>query len=443
MSGNIFDEKILKTQAFSFLHEFLTDIIDVFPEYKDAIIEKYNPFLSRDQERIQGDNQEKCDIAMEFINNLSKYTKQITDKDDSMFVDDLYLLHKVNFKDIWCSKISDTTRGKIWNYLQTFSMLSITINSNKDLTKIMSSLNNIVKGEASETENNELNAVINNLKKLSTSLTKGDDDDGEPPVPDLSGEGVEDKFNSFFSGSKIGDLAKEIAGDLNVEKMVAENKDKPEDLLKNLFSGGGGGGAEGGGKFNIMNVVENISSKINKKIADGDIKEDDLMKEAQNMMSSMQGNSLFGNLFNQTSAAMGQAGGGGGGGAGAAPDISGMLNMLGGLGGAASAAGGGAEGAPDMSGMLNMLGGLGGAAGGDGGGAPDMSGMLSMLGGLTGGDAGGAGDKDADINSILGIGESSTRAPTSATAPASSDRNVAARQRLQKKLQQKKESKKD
>ena len=414
MSGNIFDEKILKTQAFSFLHEFLADIIAVFPEYKDMIVENYNLFLSRDKEEEgKEDNQEKCDIAMEFINNLSKYTKQITEKDDSMFAEDIYLLNKVNFKDVWCSKISDATRGKIWNYLQTFSMLSITINSNKDLTKIMSSLNNIVKGEASETENSELNAVINNLKKLSTSLTKGDDDDddGEPPVPDLSGEGVEDKFNSFFSGSKIGDLAKEIAGDLNVEKMMAENKDKPEDLLKNLFSGGGD--SEGGG-FNIMNVVENISSKINKKITDGDIKEDDLMKEAQNMMSSMQGNSLFGNLFNQTSAAMGKSGGDGSG-AGtdtAVPDISGMLNMLGGLGGGGGGGGGGDGAMPDISGMLNML----GAGGGGGGVGPD-------------------GEPEPDLNSILGIGQPSR---STGTRP-SSDRNVAARHRLQKKLKSKKE----
>jgi hypothetical protein len=421
MSGNIFDEKILKTQAFSFLHEFLVDIIAVFPEYKEPIVEKYNPFLSRDQERIQGDNQEKCDIAMEFINNLSKYTKQITDKDDSMFADDLYLLNKVNFKDIWCSKISDTTRGKIWNYLQTFSMLSITINSNKDLTKIMSSLNNIVKGEASETENSELNAVINNLKKLSTSLTKGDDD-GEPPVPDLSGEGVEDKFNTFFSGSKIGDLAKEIAGDLNVEKMVAENKGNPEDLLKSLFSGGGTTGAEGGGGFNIMNVVENISSKINKKITDGEIKEDDLMKEAQNMMSSMQGNSLFGNLFNQTSAAMGKSGGAGAG-TGA---------------GTGTGAGAGTDAAvPDISGMLNMLGGLGGGGGGGGGDGtmPDISGMLNMLGAASGG-GGDGGEPEPDLNSILGIGQPSRSTGTRAS---SSDRNVAARQRLQQKLKDKKD----
>ena len=95
MSNNILDEKILKTQAFSFLHEFITDVIAVFPEYKDTIVEKYNPFLSRDESRIQGDNQEKCDIAMEFLNNISKYNKQITNKDDSLFKDDIYLLHKV------------------------------------------------------------------------------------------------------------------------------------------------------------------------------------------------------------------------------------------------------------------------------------------------------------------------------------------------------------
>jgi hypothetical protein len=378
MNNNILDEKILKTQAFSFLHEFLVDIINVFPEYKDNIVEKYNPFLSREQDRIQGDNQEKCDIVMEFLNNISKYNKQITDKDDSLFKDDIYLLHKINFKTIWCSKITESTRNKIWSYLQTFSMLSITINSNKDLKKIMNSLNDIVTGSSKSGENKELNLVLKNLKKLSTSLSKEDDDKAIPSIPE-GDKSMEDNFNKLFSGSKIGDLAKEIAGDLNVEEMVKNNKGNPEDLLKNIFSGD----KEKGG-FNIMNVVENISNKINKKINDGDIKEDDLMKEAQKMMSNIQGDSLFGNLFNQ----------------------------MGGVNKGSSGAAG-MPGMPDMANMLNQMTGSGGGNNGTPG-IPDMSNMFNML-------SNGASQSEPDI---------------------SSDRNVAARQKLQQKLKNRQETKK-
>jgi hypothetical protein len=200
----------------------------------------------------------------------------------------------------------------------------------------------------------------------------------------------------MFNGSKIGDLAKEIAGDLNVEKIVKENQGNPGEILKNLFSGGGG---DGDSKFNIMNVVENISSKINNKISTGDLKEEDLMKEAQNMMSSMQGNSLFGNLFNQTGAAMDKDGGG-------MPDLSSMMNMLGGAG-TGTGTGKGTGGMPDLSNMMNMLGG-----GGGGDGAPDLSSMMNMLSGN-------------NTETSSNAGESS------------SDRNVAARQRLQKKLRNK------
>ena len=344
MSTNILDEKILKTQAFSFIHEFLADILNVFPEYKDKLVEAYNPFLSRQQDRIQGDNQEKCDIAMEFLNNISKYNKEIADKNDSLFENDIYLLHKVNFKEIWESKISDNTRTKIWNYLQTFSMLSITINSNKDLKKIMNSLDNIVKGDASENDNNELNAVLQNLRKLSTSLTKKDDDEGIVTTEHLKNTGpVETHFNNLFNGSKIGDLAKEIASDLNIENIVKENRDKPEDLLKNLFSGDN----KDGKGFNIMNVVENISNKINKKITDGDLKEDDLMNEAKNMMANMDSNSLFGNLFNKDGDKSKADNGG-------MPDISNMLSMLGNMGNQD-----GNTGVPDISSMLNMMGSMG------------------------------------------------------------------------------------
>ena len=371
----LLDEKILKTQGFSFLHEFLADIVTVFPEYREKLVEHYNPFLSRNQERIQGDNQDKCDILIEFLQNIAKYNKLISEKDESLFDKNIYLLKEVNFKKLWNSKISDTTREKLWNYLQTFSMLSITINSNNELKHIMGSLNSIVKGEdtGDASKDPQMNAVLNNLKKLTTSLSKEDDKDPEVPgIPKEEVNKVEDNLNTMFNGSKIGDLAKEIAGDLNVENMIKESSGNPENLLKSLFQGNSG---EGDNKFNIMNVVENISSKINKKITDGELKEDDLMNEAKNMMSSMQGNSLFGNLFNQTASAMETSGKGG------MPDISKMADML------------------------KMV-------GGDGGGSDE-----------------------AQLDEIF----SDKPTPKRSSEIPSGDRNAQARQRLQRKLQQRKD----
>ena len=66
---------------------------------------------------------------------------------------------------------------------------------------------------------------------------------------------------------------------------------------------------------------------------------------------------------------------------------------------------------------------------------PDISGMLNMLGAASGG-GGDGGEPEPDLNSILGIGQPSRSTGTRAS---SSDRNVAARQRLQQKLKDKKD----
>lgn len=367
----LLDEKLLKSQGFSFLHDFLTDIIIVFPEYSDNLKKHYSSFLSIKKEEIK-ENKENFDILIEFLKNISEYNSLISEKDTSLFDQDIYLLKEVNFKKLWNSKISDKTREKLWNYLQTFSMLSITINSNNELKQIMGSITSIVEGK--DTDNPQVNGLLDNLKKLSTSLSKEDDKDPDvPSIPNEDVKKVEDNLNNMFNGSKIGDLAKEIASDLNVENLIKQNSENPENLLKNLFHSN----SENGDNFNIMNVVENISSKINKKITDGELKEDDLMNEAKNMMSNMQGNSLFGNLFNQTASAMDTSGKGG------MPDISKMADML------------------------------------------------KMVGG-----GGGDGDsKESQLDEIF------SDKPAPKTFTSSGDRNEQARQRLQRKLQQRKNKK--
>ena len=80
--------------------------------------------------------------------------------------------------------------------------------------------------------------------------------------------------------STIGKLAKEISGELDTSSF--ENMENPSDLLGSLFGNGDPKTKESFG--NLMNTV---CSKLDNKFKSGDIKQDDIFKEAQQMMGGL------------------------------------------------------------------------------------------------------------------------------------------------------------
>ena len=98
-------------------------------------------------------------------------------------------------------------------------------------------------------------------------------------------------------GGSIGDLAKEIADEIDTDKL---NLEDPGKLLKGLLSGNLENDDSG-----LMGLVENITGKIHQKVSSGELDQDKLFNEAQGVMSSFNkmgggGNSnLFANLFSQ------------------------------------------------------------------------------------------------------------------------------------------------
>ena len=101
------------------------------------------------------------------------------------------------------------------------------------------------------------------------------------------------KETSFIEDSKIGSLAKEIAQDLDLGSL---NIDKPEDIFKS-----------GNGNM-IGDIVSKVSSRLQQKFENGDIQQDDLMKEAMQFIGGMgsgAGADMFANLMK--SMAQGQA----------------------------------------------------------------------------------------------------------------------------------------
>jgi hypothetical protein len=182
----------------------------------------------------------------------------------------------------------EVTLDDIYKDQQSYLVLIIglieKINNKEDITN-----------ELSEILDDEIKILLVNLKKVKVVVNMNTN------IDDLIGD------------SKIGNLAKEISNSINLEDLNIEN---PSDLLnpENLFGGNGGN--------LIGNLVQQVGSSITDKINSGEIRQDELVKDAFSLMSRMQGGSDNNPIINDMMSNMmnardnGESGGNAGGNAG-------------------------------------------------------------------------------------------------------------------------------
>lgn len=263
------NEKIL-----SVFKKMVNDIMDVYPEQKGSIYEKYESVMN-----METLNLEECELLKKFMNNIGKHSSKITSKDVNVITDDL--IDGIPLKKIWESDISESVKDEIWKYLQTFCIISINLNSSKELQELLSG-----ETETIDPENRKDLKDLKRIKKLKESIdtineTKKND------VPDMNG------MNDIFSNTGIGQLAKEIAEGINFEEMLGQNNDldsgeqNMEDVMQNIMN-----------PANFMNLFQNINSKVQDKIQSGDIDESMLTGEAQNLYGNFQNNPMFQSMMN-------------------------------------------------------------------------------------------------------------------------------------------------
>ena len=114
---------------------FINDLIKVFPEHKESLENNYNDILEL-EELVIDDNE----IIKEFLKMIDSISDDITNKNDEIFTDDLYLVKDISMKTIWGSDISNKTKNSIWKYLQSICLINITINSNDKINEVLKSL---------------------------------------------------------------------------------------------------------------------------------------------------------------------------------------------------------------------------------------------------------------------------------------------------------------
>jgi hypothetical protein len=260
-----------------YLIDFLTELKNIFPELAESIDLNYSNITDTSTEYIA-----------EFMQNISKYSDKIAQKDDSLFTKTadnkkVVLLRDINFIKLWHSGISDNTKQAIWKYLHTLTILGSYSDDNSEIVqqvfKQLSSMNLTPDAIDEQAKN-----IMNMMSNIKTTTDKpSDTQSAETPPPSADKNSMDD----MLSGSTIGKLAQEISQEIDMSSLDLND---PGKLMSSLLGG------KADGNNGLMELIKNVSSKVATKLSNGNVNQKDLLSEAQAMMSGLQGSGA-GNLF--------------------------------------------------------------------------------------------------------------------------------------------------
>ena len=282
------------------INDFTQDLKNCFPELTENFENiDYNLYYSHCK-----------DVYPENFFNILYENEELFDENKNRF-----LLPDIDFHKIMNDEsLSDSSKKTIWKYLQL--VLFVICNDVKDKKefgdanylfdaineddlhqKINSTMDemknffmNIDEGISGENINNIFESAMGDISNVEQMFNNMRDDislneDSSFNASNMFGENMDaDKLKDHLSGimgGKIGSLAKEIAEEASKELGIdEENMDeaKQQDFLKSMFKN----------PAKLMNIVKNIGNKLEEKFKSGEIKESELLDEAQQIMGKIQ-----------------------------------------------------------------------------------------------------------------------------------------------------------
>ena len=263
----------------STLKLFINDIIKIYPEYNESLNEYYGDLI-----KIDSCNDDK--YVKRFMRKFVVHKELISNKNNDLFNESVCFLKNVDFKEVWENKITvESIKKTIWDYLQTLFVIGDTIISDTD--RIKSLVETLKKNRNNETVDDELHPENKELMNMLQNLSEN---------KDLPNEDI-------LSNGLIGNLAKELAGDIDLDSMNL-NMDDGNSNIGDIF----GKLMSGDNPMKFMNLIQDVGKKIQTKLADGNVNQGDLLNEAQNMMGMLGNNNpLFDTLLNTAKKEMANA----------------------------------------------------------------------------------------------------------------------------------------
>tara|TARA_B100000131_G_scaffold309629_1_gene340358 strand:+ start:857 stop:1918 length:1062 start_codon:yes stop_codon:yes gene_type:complete len=197
-----------------------------------------------------------------YIYSISQYKSDVFNTEEP-FV----LLQYIQLSEYWKHNLSQSTRNSLLNYLHILYILAFRSQ------RVVSTDIDLNSDEPSESE--LFFTLVKNIRKSkSENNTCCEREKCENETSSA--------LDSILGGGMLGELAKDIAEDIDFEKDLGN----PMELM-GMLMGGGGENSKAGGNF--MNLVQKIGNKVQNKIESGEIDHGQLLNEAQNIMGSLGG----------------------------------------------------------------------------------------------------------------------------------------------------------
>ena len=236
-------------------------------------------------------------------------------KEDSII--NTFFLPDVDFKILFNSDITDKTKKSIWKYLQLIlftivgnmkdkanfgetTSLFEGIDENELQSKLQETMSGISDfftnmGNAMKPDETSENSAENEEPKQTFNFEKMN---GMPNMEELHGH-----LKGMFDG-KIGSLAKEMAEEVSKELSDILGEDITDartsgDIIKKIMKN----------PKKMMDLIKTVGNKLNDKMKNGEISQDEIMKEASEIMQKMKemgGGDQFSDMMKNFAKSMGK-----------------------------------------------------------------------------------------------------------------------------------------
>lgn len=284
------------------ISDFTADLFRTFPEYeeKQKAGELDPGYIDCIEYQVAQDYSANIPETVETLytqisSSLSKKFFDILYKNETVFEEEGELLPSIDLTYLWSQDLTDHTREILWNYLQLllFSILGNTdMSTFGDTAKLFEAIDETMLKE-------KLQETVENMQSMfDTSFS--DVSGGNFTTEDIPNADDLHKHVETIMGGKIGALAKEIAEETAQEmELNVDNATNMNDVFKKLFQN----------PKKLFSMIQNVGTKLDTKMKSGDIKESELMEEAQAMMEHMKSMPGMKQFTKMMSKGMGSMGG--------------------------------------------------------------------------------------------------------------------------------------
>jgi len=292
---NVKKEVVIPENFSTIIDDFTRDILITFPECSSAIELWWTPTV--EEVRLK-------QITNTFNHCLKVYPERFFDilyKNEDIFKNEstasTEFLPYIIFKHLWKCEITENTKTSIWKYLQL--ILFSVVNNVTDGASFGNAAELFNTIEVSDFKT-KLHDALNSVQEVLTNTIKKDEDDtndsantstNASSMPSNmnclpSADEIHNHMNGMFKG-QLGDLAKELAEEtaqgLDID---FNNVTDAKDIFQNLFKN----------PSKLMNIVKNVSEKLDSRIKSGKLNESELISEATEIMNNMKNIPGFENM---------------------------------------------------------------------------------------------------------------------------------------------------